>query len=132
MPAILPQLDDLNRPFWDGCREGVLRLQRCNSCKSLRYPIASVCPTCLSTEYAWEQMSGRAEVYTFGVFRHVYNDAWSNRAPYAVAIVKLEEGPFMITDLVDVVVDDVKVGMAVKVSFDSMTPDVSIPRFQPA
>jgi uncharacterized OB-fold protein len=129
MPLILPQVDDLNRPFWDGARDGVLRLQRCGGCGTLRYPISPICPSCLSTEFTWEQVSGRGEVYTFGVFRHTYNDAWSDRAPYAVAIIKLEEGPFMIADLVDVDVDDVRVGMRVSVLYDAVTPDVTIPRF---
>jgi hypothetical protein len=129
MPLILPQVDDLNRPFWDGAREGVLRLQHCGGCDALRYPISPVCPNCLCTEYSWDEVSGRGEVYTFGVFRHVYNEAWSDRAPYAVAIVRLAEGPFMIADLVDVDVDDVHVGMPVGVQFDEVTPEVTIPRF---
>jgi uncharacterized OB-fold protein len=129
MPLILPQVDDLNRPFWDGARAGVLRLQRCGGCDTLRYPISPVCPSCLSTEYTWDEVSGRGEVYTFGIFRHVYNDAWRDRAPYAVAIVKLAEGPFMIADLVGVDVDAVTVGMPVEVHFDSVTPDLTIPRF---
>lgn len=132
MPLILPQVDDLNRPFWNGAREGVLRLQRCSSCNILRYPISPVCPSCLSTEFAWDEVSGRGEVYTFGVFRHVYNDAWRDRAPYAVAIVKLAEGPFMIADLVDVDVDEVQVGMPVEVHYDTVTPDLTIPRFSAA
>lgn len=132
MPLILPQVDDLNRPFWDGARGGVLRLQRCRVCATLRYPISPVCPSCLSTELTWEEVSGRGEVYTFGVFRHVYNDAWSDRTPYAVAIVELEEGPFMIADLVDVDVDALEVGMRVEVHYDTVTPDLTIPRFTAA
>lgn len=132
MPLILPTVDELNRPFWNGCKEGVLRLQRCDGCGALRYPISPVCPSCLSTDVGWEQVSGRGEVYTFGVFRHLYNDAWADRIPYAVAIVRLEEGPFMIGDVVDVDVDAVHVGMPVRVRFEEATPDVTLPRFAPA
>jgi uncharacterized protein len=129
MPLILPEVDDLNRPFWDAAREGVLRLQRCSGCDNLRYPISPVCPNCLSTVYAWDAVSGRGQIYTFGVFRHLYNEAWSDRTPYAVAIVRLEEGPFMIADLLDVDVDAVRIGMRVEVRFDTVTPEVTIPRF---
>jgi uncharacterized OB-fold protein len=129
---MLPQISDANRPYWDGAREGELRLQRCTSCGQLRYPISTVCSNCLSTELEWETVSGRGEVYTFGVFRHRYNDAWGDRTPYAVAIVQLQEGPFVISDLVDVDVDEVRVGMPVQVQFDAATPDVTVPRFGPA
>jgi uncharacterized protein len=132
MPLIVPQIDDVNRPYWEGAKQGELRLQRCTSCNQLRYPISTVCPNCLSTELEWEAMSGRGTVYTFGVFRHTYNDAWSERVPYAVAIVQLEEGPFVISDLVDVAVGDVRVGMPVRVHFDQATPDVTVPRFAAA
>jgi uncharacterized OB-fold protein len=131
MPLILPQIDDTNRPYWDAAQEGTLRLQRCGSCSTLRYPLSPVCPHCLSNEVTWQDVSGRGEVYTFGVFRHRYNDAWGDRVPYAVAIVKLEEGPFVITDLVDVDADDVHVGMPVETTFDAVTPDITIPRFAP-
>jgi uncharacterized OB-fold protein len=131
MPLILPQIDETNRPYWDGAKAGELRLQRCASCAQLRYPIATVCPNCLSTELEWEAVSGRGEVYTFGIFRHRYNDTWGDRVPYAVAIVRLEEGPFVISDLVDVDVDEVRVGMPVGVHFDPATPDITVPRFAP-
>lgn len=124
--TIAPALDDVNTPYWEGARNGVLRVQRCSS-GHLRYPLAPVCPQCLSTDYTWQDVSGRGTVYTFGVFRHRYNEAWSERVPYAVAIVQLEEGPFVISDLVDVDVDDVRVGMDVQVRFDD-----GVPRFGPA
>jgi uncharacterized OB-fold protein len=132
VPLTLPSVDDANRPYWDGARAGVLRLQRCGACNRLRYPISPVCPQCMSTEAAWEDVSGRGVVYTFGIFRHVYDEAWRDRVPYAVAIVRLDEGPFVISDLVDVEADDVRVGMPVRARFDEATPDVTVPRFGPA
>ena len=130
MSRILPAIDDVNRPFWDGCREGVLRLQRCE-CGHLRYPVAPLCPSCLSTRATWEEVSGRGEVYSFAVFRHAYNEAWRERIPYAVALVQLEEGPIVITD---VAVDDpaaVEVGMPVEVVFEQAGDGIAIPSFAP-
>jgi uncharacterized protein len=132
MPLILPEIDDVNSPYWDGAKERKLRLQRCTRCRQLRYPISTVCPNCLSDELEWETVSGRGEVYTFGVFRHRYNESWGDRVPYAVAIVRLEEGPFVISDLVGVDVDDVRIGMPVRVRFEAATPEVTVPRFAPA
>jgi uncharacterized OB-fold protein len=129
--AVLPQIDELNRPFWDGCREGELRLQRCSGCGELRYPISSVCPGCLSTGAAWEAVCGRGSVYSFAVFRHAYGNAWSGRVPYDVAIVQLEEGPFLLSNVVGVAPEELRVGLPVAVVFED-EDGVAIPRFRPA
>lgn len=130
MSLILPVVDDVNRPFWDGCREGELRLQRC-SCGELRYPISTVCPRCLSTEYAWEPVSGHGRVFSFTVFRHSYNDGWADRVPYDVAIVELDEGPRLITNVVGIALEELRVDLPVSVVFEP-EGDVVLPRFEPA
>jgi uncharacterized OB-fold protein len=131
MSAVLPQVDDLNRPFWDGCAAGELRLQRCAGCGRLRYPISTVCPACLSTESAWEAVSGRGTVYSFAVFRHAYGNAWAERVPYDVALGQLEEGPFLLSNVVGVPVAELRVGLPVTVVFED-EEGVAIPRFRPA
>lgn len=128
---VLPVVDDVNRPFWDGCREGVLRLQRCGGCDRLRYPISTVCPHCTSCTVEWEAVSGSGTVYSFAVFRHAYNDAWRERVPYVVALVELAEGPTMISNIVGVAAEEVHVGQAVSVVFDAVTPEISLPQFVP-
>ena len=128
---VLPTLDDVNRPFWDGCREGVLRLQRCDACRHLRYPVSPLCPRCLSTAATWDAVSGRGEVFSFAVFRHAYNEAWRERVPYNVALVQLEEGPTMISNVVGVEPDDLCVGLEVKAVFERVTDEITIPRFEP-
>jgi uncharacterized OB-fold protein len=128
---ILPVVDDLNRPFWEGCRSGTLVVQACRSCTRLRYPITPVCPRCTGREWSWQPLTGTGAVYTFAVFRHAYNDAWRDRVPYTVAIVELDEGVMMIGDLVEIAPKDVYVGLRVRVDFDSVTAELAIPRFAP-
>jgi hypothetical protein len=128
---VLPVIDDINRPFWEGCREGVLRLQRCGSCGHLRYPIATICPRCLSSEAAWEQVGGDGEIFSFVVFRHVYNEAWRERVPYVVALVRLDEGPTLIGNITGVAPESVEVGMPVRVVFDRIDAEVTVPGFAP-
>jgi uncharacterized protein len=129
--TVLPQLDELNRPFWNACRDGALVLQRC-VCGHLRYPIAPFCSSCLSGEYAWEAMTGRGEIYSFTVFRHVYSEAWRDRIPYVVALVKLDEGPTMISNIVEARAEEVHVGLSVRVVFDRLTDQITVPRFAKA
>jgi uncharacterized OB-fold protein len=128
---ILPAVDDENRPFWDGCRDGVLRLQRCTSCTHLRYPISRYCPRCLSEAAEWEAVEGRGSVYSFGVFRHGYNDAWRDRVPYVVALVQLDAGPTLISTIVETDPETVFVGQRVEVAFERVTDEVTVPNFRP-
>jgi hypothetical protein len=132
MSRILPVIDDLNRPFWDACREGRLTVQRCVDCDRLRYPIAPVCPHCMGRTWTWDTLSGAGRVYTFAVFRHAYNDAWRDRVPYTVAIVELDEGVMMMGDIAGISPDEVSVGMRVRVAFEPATPEITISRFVPA
>jgi uncharacterized OB-fold protein len=129
---ILPTIDGLNRPFWDGCREARLTVQRCAACERLRYPISPVCPYCLGREWTWQALAGTGAVYTFAVFRHAYNDACRDRVPYTVAIVELDEGVMMIGDVVGIAPEEVSVGMPVRVDFEPATEEIVIPRFVPA
>ena len=128
---ILPTIDDGNRPFWDGCRAGVLVLQRCGDCGHLRYPISPVCPQCISVEATWVETDSAGEIYSFGVFRHAYNDAWRDRVPYAVALVKLDAGPTLISNIVNVELKKVHVGQRVTMVFEQVDDDVAIPQFTP-
>jgi uncharacterized OB-fold protein len=114
----------VNGPFWDAARAGELQLQRCASCEALRYPVSDICPTCLSLDARWEQMSGDGEVYSFGVFRHQDKPDWP--VPYTVALIKLAEGPTLISNVVGCKPEDVRVGMPVAVVFDD-----GIPKFTP-
>ncbi|HWE34261.1 MAG TPA: OB-fold domain-containing protein [Solirubrobacteraceae bacterium] len=131
MTAVLPQIDDVNRPFWDGCRERRLLLQRCTPCSHLRYPISTICPRCLSSSYTWEATGGHGTVYSFAVFRHAYNDAWRDQVPYAVALVELDEGPTMISNIVGTEVENVRVGLPVRVVFEPASDEITVPRFSP-
>jgi uncharacterized OB-fold protein len=126
----LPALTEENRPFWDGCREGRLMLQRCGGCGHVRYPISRFCPSCLSEEVNWAEMSGRGTVFSYIVFHRAYHPGFKADVPYNVALVQLEEGPRMFSNIVGTPNDAVRIGDAVEVVFDAATPEVTIPRFR--
>ncbi|GAA0988412.1 OB-fold domain-containing protein [Acrocarpospora macrocephala] len=114
----VPVVTEENRPFWEGLAEGRLLLQRCSGCGHPRYPIALVCPRCLSKEHGWEAMSGRGTVFSSVVFHQVYHPAFADRVPYNVAMVELDEGPLIMTNVVGT--DQVTVGMPVQVIFTAI------------
>jgi hypothetical protein len=130
MTAVLPVLDEVNGPFWEGCRGGVLQLQRC-ACGHLRYPVSPLCPVCLSGEAVWEAMSGHGEIFSFVVFRHVYNEAWRERVPYVVALVRLAEGPTLLANVICSDPGEVTVGLRVAVVFEPVTAEITVPAFEP-
>ena len=126
----LPTITDLNRDFWEGCKQGRLRMQKCGGCGHIRYPIIHVCPRCLSYEYQWTDLSGRGSVFSYVVFHQIYNKAFAQDVPYNVALVQLEEGPRMYGNVVGVANDAVKVGDRLQVVFEAVTPEVTLPRFR--
>lgn len=127
---ILPTITDLNRPFWDGCAAGELRLQQCSACDLVRYPVSAVCPRCLSPDAEWRAMSGRGEVLSAIAFHRAYNPAWESRVPYNVALVQLAEGPRMFSNVLPLDRLRIPAGTPVHVVFEREA-DVAIPRFAP-
>ena len=126
----LPTITDENREFWESAKRGKLRMQKCGDCGHIRYPISYVCPKCLSYECAWTDLSGRGEVFSYVVFHQCFNKAFEKDIPYNVALVQLEEGPRMFSNIVGVDNDAVKIGDRVNAVFDPVTPEVTIPRFR--
>jgi uncharacterized OB-fold protein len=114
---ILPTIGDGNRPFWDGCAAGELRLQVCLPAGHVRYPISDTCPVCLSSDFEWRAMSGEGEILSWVVFHQAYNPAWANRTPYNVVLVQLPEGPRMFGNVEPMGRTDLAVGAAVRAVF---------------
>ena len=126
----LPELNDDNRPFWEACREGRLALQRCQACSHVRFPLSRVCPRCLDGGFEWHTLSGRGTVFSTVVYHQVYHPGFKGEVPYNVSLVQLEEGPRMYSNVVGVAPGAVRVGDAVQVVFDAVTPEITIPRFR--
>lgn len=126
----LPTITDENREFWDGAKRGRLRMQKCKACGHIRYPVSHVCPKCLSYGFEWTDLSGRGEVFSYVVFYQLYDKAFEKDIPYNVALVQLEDGPRMYSNIVGVDNDAVKIGDKVQAVFDPVTPEVTIPRFK--
>jgi len=97
MGASTPYLGAYDRQMWDAMAQGKFRLQRCCSCKAMRYPTGPTCPSCLSMEFTWDEVSGSGEILSWVVFHRTYFDDFP--APYNVVAVRLAEGPIVMTSL---------------------------------
>jgi uncharacterized OB-fold protein len=127
----LPVPTPESQPFWDAVRRHELRLQRCQACGQFWFPPSNVCPECLSPAWAWELVSGRGTVFSFVVMHRAYHPGFKDALPYNVAVIELEEGPRLVSNVVDCRNEELYVGMPVEVAFDDVTDTVTLPKFRP-
>jgi len=129
IPLPVSNLD--NHDFWDGCRHHELRLQRCDACGTVRHHPRPACPQCASFDYGWVRASGRGTLYTFTIVHGPTLPAFQSRTPYNVAVVQLDEGPFMVSTIVGCRAEELRIGMPVEVVFEDVDETLSLPRFKP-
>ena len=122
-----PVLDDDNAPFWLGCRERRLMLQRCRGCSAWRFPPRPRCVSCLSTDVSWEEASGRGEIASYTICHPPVLPAYAERLPYNVVVVRLDEGPHLVSNLLDA---EPEVGLRVVVTFVDVDDELTLPQFQ--
>ena len=127
----VPQVTPYLAPFFAAAREQQLVVQRCGGCGALRFPPREICSTCLSTEASWQPVSGRGEIFSFNIMHQIYHPGFAAEVPYAVVVVRLEEGPKITSNLVGCPVDAITVGMPVEVIFERLSPEVTLPKFRP-
>lgn len=125
----LPQPNDLSRPHWDACREGKLKVQRCRQCGTHVFIPQPRCTTCQSAELTWVESSGRGRVYSYTVVHRAPRPQFE--VPYVVAIIALEEGWHMLSNLQECAPEDVSIDLAVRVRFEKMNEEISLPYFVP-
>ena len=130
-PIKAPQIDASTQEFWDAARRGVLRIKHCNACGANHYYPRPFCPKCWSTDVNWFDAAGTGTLYTYSVVHSNDLPAFRDRVPYVVAIVDLDEGPRMETNIVDCPLDELRVGMRVTVAFED-EGEIVLPRFRPA
>jgi uncharacterized protein len=124
----LPRLDTLNKPFWAGTREGKLLLQHCPACGDTRFPPGPVCPKCLAGDQTWIEASGKGTLESWIDMHRAYWDGFKDDLPYRVCLVRLDEGPVMVSNLLDMT-ENLRLGAPVKVVFEAVTEDVTLPKF---
>ena len=125
----LPRPTALSRPHWDGCREGKLRVQRCDDCGHHVFIPQPVCTRCLGAKLSWVESSGLGTVYSYTTVHRPQQPGFA--VPYVVAIVELDEGFHMLTNLVECRPEDVEIGMPVVATFQAVSDEITLPYFKP-
>jgi len=115
--------------FWDGLKEHKLLIQRCTACHALRHPPRPMCPHCNALSWDTVESSGRGVVYSFVMPRH---PQWPwFEGTYIVALVELEEGTRLVSNLCDVAADEVTIGMPVEAFYEHFDDGLVLPQFRP-
>ena len=129
---LIPGTTALTQPYWDGARRHELLIQQCAACGHRWHPPLPVCPECHSADVAWTPVSGRGRVYTYTTVYHATHAAMADKVPYIAALVELDEGPRVLTNLRNCTEADVQIGMPVAVLFEELTDEVTLPQVAPA
>jgi uncharacterized OB-fold protein len=128
----LPILYPEEMPYWRAAKQHKLVLQRCDGCGKVWFPIGPTCPFCQSNTFTWTQMSGRGIVHSYVIYHKAWIPYYRDKVPYALVQVEIEEGPRLTTNLWDVPVDQIRIGMKVEASWEDMTDEITLLQFQRA
>jgi uncharacterized OB-fold protein len=131
-PRPLPQPTPETQHFWDGCKAGELRLQRCKSCSHAYFPPRAFCPSCSSRDVEVFKASGKATLYSY-IINHRPRPDFGDK-PHSIAVVTLAEGPRMMTNVVGCpqTPEALQLDMPLEVTFEKASEEISLPKFQPA
>ena len=127
----LPNINGDSREFWIGCAKHELRFQKCEDCGHVRWPASIICPRCHSRNASWIVSGGKGKIYTFVVYRVAYHPTFAKDIPYIVAVVELNEGPHLLTNIVACPIEEMKCEMSVEVIWKNIKEDVCLPLFKP-
>lgn len=131
----LPPIDEHSRPFWEAAKAGRLQLPRCNHCGAFHTYFEPWCNKCGKEGVHWEELSGRGRIWANCRFHRVYFPGFETEVPYNVALVELEEGPRLMTNIVGLptgALTEMPIGMPVTAVFDPVTPDITLVKFKAA
>ena len=129
----LPNLAELEtRPFWEATKQHELRYQVCNACSGVVFYPRRHCPHCMSFDLRWETSKGAGAIYSFTIIRQIGHPFFRTRAPYAVALIDLDEGFRLMSHVIvdKEAVDSVTIGQRVRVAWEDYD-EVSLPVFTP-
>jgi uncharacterized OB-fold protein len=128
----LPQPNAVSLPFWEAAKRRELQIQRCGSCGMHVFYPWELCPECLSPDLKWVKVSGKGTVYSYTIANVPTHPAFAEDIPYVIAIVELAEGPHVFTNITGCKPEAVRIGMPVVVTFDDVTPEITLIKFRPS
>ena len=127
----LPRGEEYHGEFYQFCKQHELRFQRCSTCSTWRHMPRESCPACGSFDWSWERSTGKGRVYSWTVVHRALHPGFAADVPYAVAIIELDEGVRLVSQVVGLAPEALRLDLPVEVAFEAVTPEVRLPKFRP-
>jgi uncharacterized OB-fold protein len=127
----LPSVEGETRPYWEAAKQGRLLIKKCNACGEVHHYPRPFCPSCWSEDVVWQEVSGGGTLYTYSTIFRNDLEPFSAWGAYVAAVVELDEGPRLMTNIVDAAPETLRVGMPVKVRYRDLTDEWAAPVFCP-
>jgi len=128
----IPVPNELSRPFWEAAKQGVLAMQRCQSCGQRQHPPYPTCVNCMAIDLKFEPVEGKGKIYAYTIMYHTGDKRFAPAVPYASIIVELDAAPgaLMAGNLLDAPYTEAKVGRRVEVIFQPLNDEITLPQFR--
>lgn len=127
LPQPIANADSL--AYWNAARERRLVIRKCKSCGALHFMPRHLCPTCWSDQLEWVDAKGTGTVHSFSIIRRASSPAFASKVPYVTALIDLDEGPRMVSNILGDDALDVRIGDPVKVTFEDRGDGAMLPQF---
>ena len=127
----VPIVNPWAKPFWEAAREGKFIIQRCTDCKKHIFYPRICCPHCFSEQVEWVEASGKGTIYSYTVVLSNPPSAFMSDVPYVIAVVRLDEGVQMLSNIVGCDPQEVRCDMPVEVTFEKLDEEFTLPKFKP-
>ncbi len=123
---------ELSAPFWEATKRHELMMPRCKTCANIFFYPRERCPKCMSDDLGWTRLGGRGRLYSFTVVHQTAHPAFQPEAPHIYAIIQLDEGARMPSNLVECAIEDARIDMPVEAVFDDGSEEFTLVKFRPA
>ncbi len=128
----LPEMQGNSKEFYQWCRRGDLRFQRCTECQVWRHVPREMCAKCGSDEWKWVKSRGKGTVFTWTVAERPMHPAFVDDIPHAPVVIEMDEGVRIVSEVIDCEPADLEIGMRVEVAFAKVSDEVTLPKFRRA
>lgn len=126
----LPLITSVSKVFYDACKTGRLLYQQCQVCNELVFFPKTLCPGCLGSDLTWKESAGTGSIFSFTITQAHAPSEFASATPYVLAIIKMDEGFKLMSNIVDCDPDDLRCDMRVRVTFEAVTPEITLPKFR--
>jgi len=128
---LIPIPDDESRAYWEGCHNHKLVLPKCTRCQTVIFYPRAICPECMCEEMEWISLTGKGSIYSFTIVSRGPTADFEGKVPYSLALVELDEGPRMMTNIINIDPSKISIGMRVRCTFEDISEQISLPQFEP-